>query len=47
MLGLKSVASAESIFSGIEMIHVMRKRQAKFPYNPCPSIIERFEMLAA
>ncbi|MFD1980611.1 hypothetical protein ACFSQQ_38945 [Mesorhizobium kowhaii] len=36
-----------TILSGIEMVHMMRKRQARFAYNPCPSIAEQFEILAA
>jgi putative transposase len=47
MIGFKSVASAEIILSGIEMVHMMRKRQARFAYNPSPSIAEQFEILAA
>lgn len=47
MLGFKSTASAEIVLSGIEMIHMMRKRQARFAYSPRPSIAEQFEMLAA
>ncbi|WP_189644405.1 IS6 family transposase [Mesorhizobium sp. M9A.F.Ca.ET.002.03.1.2] len=47
MLGFKSQASAANILSGIEMIHMMRKRQARYPYNPSPSIAEQFEILAA
>lgn len=47
MLGFKSPASADIILSGIEMVHMMRKRQARFAYNPCPSIAEQFEILAA
>lgn len=46
-LGFKSMVSAEAILSGIEMVHMMRKRQARFAYHPCPSIAEQFEMLAA
>ena len=42
MLGFKSVASAEVILSGIEMIHMMCKQQARFAYNPRPSIAEHF-----
>ena len=44
MLGFKSIASARVILDGIEM---MRKRQARFAYNPRPSIAEQFEILAA
>jgi transposase-like protein len=47
MLGFKSVASAEAILSGIEMVHMMRKRQARFAYHPRPSIAEQFQSLAA
>lgn len=47
MLGFKSQASAVIILSGIEMIHMMRKRQAKYAHNPRPSIAEQFEILAA
>ncbi|MGZ9724349.1 IS6 family transposase, partial [Rhizobium miluonense] len=47
MLGFKSTASAEVILSGIEMVHMMRKRQARFADNPRPSIAEQFELTAA
>lgn len=47
MLGFKSVASAAIILSGIEMIHMMRKQQARFAFNPNPPLIEQFEVLAA
>jgi len=47
MLGFKSIASARVILDGIEMIHMMRKRQARFAYNPRPSIADQFEILAA
>ncbi|GLR46262.1 hypothetical protein GCM10007880_67800 [Mesorhizobium amorphae] len=47
MLGFKSQASAVVILSGIEMIHMMRKRQARYAYNPSPSIAEQFDILAA
>jgi transposase-like protein len=47
MLGFKSVASASIILSGIELVHMMRKRQARFAYNPNPSLAEQFAMLAA
>lgn len=39
--------SAAIILSGIEMIHMMRKRQARYAYNPNPSLVEQFENLAA
>nr|WP_109672738.1 IS6 family transposase [Mesorhizobium loti] len=47
MLGFKSTATACTILSGIEMIHMMRKRQARFAFNPNPSLAEQFEILAA
>jgi transposase-like protein len=47
MLGFKSVADAEIILSGIETVHMMRQRQARFAYNPRPSIAEQFEILTA
>jgi len=47
MLGFKSQTSAAIILSGIEMIHMMRKQQARYAYNPSSSIGEQFDMLAA
>jgi hypothetical protein len=47
MLGFKSEATAAIILVGIEMIHMMRKRQARYAYNPSPSIAEQFTILAA
>ena len=44
MLGFKSMASARVTVGGIEMMH---KHQARFAYNPRPSISEQFEILAA
>jgi hypothetical protein len=41
------MVTADAILSGIEMVQMMRKQQAKFAYNPRPSITEQFEMLAA
>jgi transposase-like protein len=46
MLGFKSTNTAEIILSGIEMVHMMRKRQARFAYDPTPSIARQFEILA-
>jgi putative transposase len=36
MLGFKSMSSARVILGGIEMIHMMRKGQAKYARNPQP-----------
>lgn len=47
MLGFKSPSSAAIILSGIEMVHMMRKRQARYAFNPNPSLAEQFEILAA
>ncbi|CAM5761817.1 IS6 family transposase [Labrys miyagiensis] len=47
MLGFKSTVSAEITLSGTEMVHMMRKRQARFAYNPCPSLKAQSELLAA
>ncbi len=47
MLGFKSVNSARAILSGIEMIHMMRKGQAKYACNPQPSLVEQFDLVAA
>ena len=47
MLGSKSMDSARAILSGIEMIHMIRKGQAKCAGNPRPSLAEQFEWLAA
>jgi putative transposase len=47
MLGFKSAASARTILSGIEMVHMMRKGQAKYACNPHPSLAEQFDLLAA
>jgi putative transposase len=47
MLGFKSLRTADIILSGVELIHMMRKRQARFAYNPAPSLAEQFNILAA
>ena len=47
MLGFKSVFSARAIIGGIEMVHMMRKGQAKYASNPGLSLAEQFEGLAA
>lgn len=47
MLGFKSVNSARAIIGGIEMIHMMRKRQAKYACSAQPSLAEQFERLTA
>ena len=46
-LGFKSFASATVTLSGIELVDMMRKRQARYAYNPAPSLTEQFDILAA
>ena len=43
----KSADSARAILSGIEMIHMMRKQQAKYACNQQLSLAEQFHLLAA
>ncbi len=47
MLGFKSVASARLILGGVEMVHMMRKQQAKYACTPRPSLVKQFDLLAA
>jgi putative transposase len=47
MLGFKSSTCAAAILSGVEMVHMLRKRQARYAYNPASSLAEQFEILAA
>jgi putative transposase len=47
MLGFKSMTSARVILGGIEMIHMMRKGQAKYACNLQLSLAEQFNFLAA
>ncbi|WP_420846265.1 IS6 family transposase [Microvirga brassicacearum] len=47
MLGFKSVDSARMILGGIELIHMMRKGQAKYAGNSRLSLADQFEQLAA
>ena len=47
MLGFKSVDSARVILGGIEMVHMMRKGQAKYAQSQQPSLAEQFKLLAA
>ncbi len=47
MLGFKSVDSARVILSGIELVHMMRKQQAKYACAQQLSLAEQFERLAA
>lgn len=47
MPGFKSFSSAAVTLSGVEMVHMMRKRQGRFAFNPAPSLKEQFEAIAA
>lgn len=47
MLGFKSRASAAITLSDTETVHMMRKRQARYAFNPNPSLAEHSEILAA
>jgi putative transposase len=47
MLGFQTIDSARAILGGIEMIHMMRKQQAKYARSSQPSLAEQFELLAA
>ena len=46
MLGFQSVVSARVILSGIELIHMMRKQQAKYACNRQLSLAKQFNILA-
>jgi transposase-like protein len=47
MLGFKTMNSARVILSGIEMVHMVRKQQAKYACNRPLSLAEQFERLTA
>jgi hypothetical protein len=47
MLGFQFVVTARVILGSIELIHMMRKQQAKYARDPQPSLAERFHLLAA
>jgi putative transposase len=47
MLGFQSADSARVILSGIELIHMMRKQQAKYACSQQLSLTEQFHLLAA
>jgi len=47
MLGFQTIDSARAILGGIEMIHMMRKQQARYVHNPQPSLAKQFKLLAA
>ena len=47
MLGFKSIGRARVILGGVELVHMMRKGQAKYACNSDLSLAEQFERLAA
>jgi putative transposase len=47
MLGFKSLASARAILGRIEVIHMMRKGQAKYVCHWQPLPAEQYDLLAA
>ena len=47
MLGFKSADSARVILGGIELIHMMRKQQAKYACSQQLSLAEQFHLFAA
>ncbi|MBL0407861.1 IS6 family transposase [Microvirga aerilata] len=47
MLGFQSDVSAGVILGSIEMIHMMRKQQAKYARYPQPSLAKQFDFFAA
>jgi transposase-like protein len=47
MMGVKSMNSARALLGGIEMVHMMRKGQAKYVCNQQLSLAEQFERIAA
>nr|WP_205790115.1 IS6 family transposase [Microvirga makkahensis] len=47
MLGFKSTTTAHVILGGIEMVHMMRKGQAKYACTHQTSLAEQFDRLAA
>jgi putative transposase len=47
MPGFQSAVTARVILDGVEMVHMMRKHQAKHACNRQPSLAEQSELLAA
>ncbi|WP_414476498.1 IS6 family transposase [Microvirga sp. M2] len=46
MMGFKSMNNARAVLSGIEMVHIMRKQQAKYACNLRLPVVEQFNILA-
>ncbi|WP_201865147.1 DDE-type integrase/transposase/recombinase, partial [Microvirga soli] len=47
ILGFKFLNNARVILGGIELVHMMRKGQAKYAHNLQLSLAEQFDLLAA
>nr|WP_309402197.1 IS6 family transposase [Aminobacter niigataensis]WMD00137.1 IS6 family transposase [Aminobacter niigataensis] len=47
MLGFKAFPAATATLGGIEMVHMMRKRQGRVAFNPAATLKEQFEAIAA
>jgi putative transposase len=47
MMDFKAFSSAAATLAGIEMVHMMRKRQGRFVFNPNATLNEQFEAIAA
>ncbi|CAH1664261.1 IS6 family transposase [Chelatococcus sp. HY11] len=47
MMGFKAFSSAEATLAGLEMVHMMRKHQGRFAFNPRPTLKTQFEAIAA
>jgi putative transposase len=47
MLGFQTADIASVILCGIEMVHMMRKQQAKYACKQQPALAEQFHLLAA
>ena len=47
MMEFQAFSSAAAILAGIEMLHMMRKRQGRFAFNPRATLNEQFEAIAA
>ncbi|KLK89876.1 hypothetical protein AA309_28880 [Microvirga vignae] len=47
MPGFRPIVSAHVILGGVEMVHMMRKGQAKYACRPHLSLAEQFDILAA
>ena len=47
MMGFKAFSSATATLAGIEMVHMMRKRQGHFAFNLRATLKEQFKSIAA